>query len=454
MNKVTEDKRPGPAEPKNMRTFFIIWVGQVVSMLGSSMTGFAMGVWIFDQTGQATPFALVILSSTIPRILLLPVAGSIADRWNRKALMIIADTASAITTLLIFLLVTSGQIQIWHIYILAAVGSSFGAFQEPAYTASIVMLVPKKSLTRANGLIQLGQALEMVLAPVLAGLLFIAIGLRGIILLDFVTYFVALIALIIVRIPQPVSDVKQVAGRTAKLWEDIRFGWQYLFARSGLFVLLVYFSMVNFLLNFSVVLMGPLILSRHSPAVFGSIQTVWGLGMLVGSIVMSSWKGPTRRVPAMIGFIALVSLGLAVAGLRPNPVVIAGGMFFAMIFIPLASGLSQTVFQTKVAPEVQGRVFSMRSMISRAMMPLAFLTAGPLANYIFEPLMQADGGLASTVIGTILQTGPGRGVGLMFVLSGIAGIIVSWLIYQNPRVRRLEDEIPDAIPNADLAPAD
>jgi len=439
--------------PKNMRTFFIIWIGQVVSMLGSSMTGFALGVWIFDQTGQATPFALVILSSTIPRILLLPVAGSIADRWNRKALMIIADTAAAVTTLVIFLLVTSGQIQIWHIYLLAAIGSSFGAFQEPAYSASIVMLVPKKSLSRANGLIQLGQALEMVLSPLLAGLLFVAIGLRGIIMIDFITYFFALIALLIVRIPQPAAFEKE-EGSKGKLWEDIRFGWQYLIARSGLFSLLVYFSMVNFLLNFAAVLMGPLILSRHSPAVFGSIQTVWGVGMLVGSLVMSSWKGPKRRVPVLIGFIALTSLGLAVAGLRPSPLVIAGGMFFAMVFIPLASGMSQTIFQTKVAPEVQGRVFSMRAMISRAMMPLAFLLSGPLADYVFEPLMRLDGSLGGTIIGSILDTGPGRGVGLMFVLAGLAGILVSGLVFRNPRVRMLEDELPDVVLDAELSPAD
>jgi MFS transporter, DHA3 family, macrolide efflux protein len=454
MKATTEESKPGFAEPKSMRTFFIIWIGQVISMLGSSMTGFALGVWIFDQTGQATPFALVVLSSTIPRILLLPVAGSIADRWNRKALMIIADTASAITTLIIFLLVTTGRIEIWHIYVLAAVGSSFGAFQEPAYSASIVMLVPKKALTRANGLIQLGQALEMVISPILAGILFVAIGVRGVIMIDFVTYFFALFALLIVRIPQPAAVVEHKEGKKSRLWEDIRFGWQYLVARSGLFILLLYFSMVNFLLNFAAVLMAPLILSRHTAAVFGSIQTVWGLGMLVGSIIMSSWKGPKHRVPALIGFIALSGLGLAVTGLRPSPIVIAGGMFFAMIFIPLASGLSQTIFQTKVAPEVQGRVFSMRAMISRSMMPLAFLLAGPMADYIFEPMMAVDGRLASTFIATLLETGAGRGVGLMFVLAGLAAIIVSGLIFTNPRVRMLEDELPDAFPDAQAVPAD
>ncbi|MEN4043001.1 MAG: MFS transporter [Anaerolineaceae bacterium] len=446
----TEEGSIRRGEPKNMRTFFLIWTGQIVSMLGSSMTGFALGVWIFEQTGLATPFALVVLFSTLPRIALLPVAGSIADRWNRKAMMLIADSASAVTTLVIFLLVSSQQLQIWHVYLLAAVGSVFGAFQEPAYSASIVMLVPKKSLSRANGMIQLGQALEMVLSPVLAGIIFVAIGLRGVIMIDFVTYFFALIALLVSRIPQPAAIGKPDAGKKGRLWQDIRFGWQYLVARTGLFYLLLYFSMVNFLLNFAGVLMGPLILSRYSPAVFGSIQTVWGVGMLIGSIIMSSWKGPRQKVPVLIGCIALSSAGLAISGLRPSPLIIAAGMFFTLVFVPLASGMSQTIFQTKVAPEVQGRVFSMRAIISRAMMPIAYLLSGPLADQVFEPLMRVDGRLGNSLIGTILDSGPGRGVGLMFVLAGVAGVIVSGLVYRNRRVRMLEEELPDA----EIVPAD
>jgi MFS transporter, DHA3 family, macrolide efflux protein len=432
-------------EPKNMRTFFIIWIGQVISMIGSSMTGFALGVWIFDQTGQATPFALVILSSTLPRVLLLPVAGSIADRWNRKALMILTDTASAVVTLIIMLLILSEQMQIWHIYLLAAVGSVFGAFQEPAYSASIVMLVPKKMLNQANGFVQLGPALEMVFAPLMAGLLYVTIGLRGIIVIDFATYFFALFALLIVKIPQPAGPPVEAADKKSTIWRDMQFGFRYLAARTGLFALLLYFAMVNFLLNSAAVLMAPLVLSRHPASILGSIQTTWGLAAIIGSLIMSAWKGPVRRVPFMIVFITFSFLGFAVTGLRPSPLVIGAGMFFAMLFIPLASGLSAAVFQTKVAPEVQGRVFSMRAMISRAMMPVAFLLAGPLADHVFEPMMQVNGILASTFIGSILDTGPGRGIGLMFVIAGLTGIFVSALVFASPRVRNLEDEIPDAI---------
>jgi DHA3 family macrolide efflux protein-like MFS transporter len=203
--------------------------------------------------------------------------------------------------------------------------------------------------------------------------------------------------------------------------------------------------MVNFLLNWSGVLITPMVLTRFSPSTLGIIQTALGVGMLIGSIIMSSWGGPKRRIPAVIGFIMLAWIGFLVAGLRPHPFFIGAGLFTLMFFIPLASGNSQVVFQSKVAPEVQGRVFSIRSMLSQSMMPLAFVTAGPLADYVFEPLMEDGGVLANTFIGQIMGTGPGRGVGLMFVFAGVVALIVSAFVYANPRIRNVEDEIPDAV---------
>ena len=163
--------------PQGIRTFLVIWIGQLISMLGSGLTGFALAVWTFEQTGRATPFALTILFANLPRILLLPVAGSLADRWNRRRVMILSDFGNAVVTVSVFVLLQFGSLQFWHIYLIATLGSVFSAFQEPAYTASITMLVPKKDLSRANGMMQMGQALEMVITPLIAGVLFVAIGL-------------------------------------------------------------------------------------------------------------------------------------------------------------------------------------------------------------------------------------------------------------------------------------
>jgi len=256
--------------PQGMRTFLVIWIGQLISMLGSGLTSFALGVWIFDRTGEARPFALTVLFGNLPRILLLPVAGSLADRWNRRWVMILSDVGNALVTISVFGLLLFGNLEFWHIYLIVTLGSIFSAFQEPAYTASVSMLVPKKDLSRANGMTQMGQALEMVITPVIAGVLFVAIGLSGILVIDFVTFLFAVGTLFIVRVPQPQITAQE--EKKPSIWTDALFGWNYLKARPGLFGLLWYYAMVNFLLNWSGVLTGPMILSRFSASTLGTIQ--------------------------------------------------------------------------------------------------------------------------------------------------------------------------------------
>ncbi|MEW6084798.1 MAG: MFS transporter [Chloroflexota bacterium] len=442
MTSITMDATAEPA-PQGMKTFLTIWAGQLISMLGSGLTSFALGVWIFDQTGKATPFALTILFGNLPRILLLPVAGSLADRWNRRWVMILSDVGNALVTISVFILLLFGSLQFWHIYLIVTLGSIFSAFQEPAYTASVTMLVPKKELSRANGMMQMSQALEMVITPVIAGVLFVAIGLSGILVIDFVTFLIAVGTLLMIRIPQPES--MDHADNKSSVWSDALFGWNYLKARPGLFGLLWYYAMVNFLLNWSGVLTAPMILSRYPASTLGTIQMFVGLGMLAGGILSSVWAGPKRRITAVIGYIGLALVGMIVAGLRPEAIFVGAGLFWLMIFIPLASSSSQAVFQSKVAPEVQGRVFSIRSMISRSVMPISFLLAGPLADRVFGPLMEANGAWANTFLGTLLETGAGRGIGFMFVSSALIGIVVTMVAYANPRIRNIEDELPDAI---------
>ncbi|HMD82026.1 MAG TPA: MFS transporter, partial [Anaerolineales bacterium] len=252
-------------------------------------------------------------------------------------------------------------------------------------------------------------------------------------------------ALLLVRIPQP--ELSGQHKQSGSVWSDARFGWDYLKARPGLFGLLWYYAMMNFLLNWSGVLTGPMLLSQSSPRTLGIVQMVVGIGMLAGGILSSVWRGPKHRIPSVIGFIGLALLGMIVAGLRPSPFVVGIGFFWLMLFIPLASSSSQAVFQSKVAPDVQGRVFAIRSMISRSVMPIAYLSAGPLADRVFGPLMDTGGAWANTFLGTLLDAGPGRGIGLMFVLSAVIAIAISVLAYANPRIRNLENELPDALPS-------
>ena len=429
-------------EPQDMRTFFTIWIGQLISILGSGLTSFALGVWIFQQTGKATPFAITVLFGSLPAVLLGPVAGSVADRFNRKKVMLLADTGNALITLAGYFLFLSGQLEIWNIYVIALVGSVFSAFQEPAFSASVVMIVPKKDLTRANGLSQMSGALGNLVPPLMAGLLFGIIGLEGIFLIDFITYFAALGTLLISRIPQPERIEPQ---EKVSQWHEAMAGWRYLRLNGGLFGLVFYFAQVNFMINFAAVLTSPMVLATFSPATLGYVQTAGGVGMLIGSVLLSAWGGPKKKILSIMIFITISSLGLAVAGLRPNAFVIAAGYFVMLLVIPLASGSSQAIFQVKVPLDLQGRVFAMRSMISRSMMPIAFLTAGPLADLVFTPMLSEGGVLSNTFIAQMVGVGPGRGIGLIFIIAGLGTILITWLAYSNPKIRHIETSILDVI---------
>ncbi len=432
------------AAPRGMRTFLIIWLGELISLMGSGMTSFALGVWIFQLTGKATPFAITVLLGNVPRLLLLPAAGMLADRWNRRWLMILADTGSALATLVIFLLLSAGQLQVWHIYLLVVLSSISSTFQEPAYRASVTMLVPKKDLARASGLMTAGEAVQLLISPLLAGLLFVSIGMRGIILIDFVTFFFAVAALLVVRIPQPRLGQEE-AQRKPSLRHDMAFAWGYLRERPGLFWMVWYFALVNFLLNFAVVLNGPLVLSMAGADTLGLVQVASGVGMLAGSVTIGAWGGPRRRIRGVVGFIALAAVGLVVMGLRPLPMLVGAGFFILLFSIPIASGCNQALTQAKIEPSVQGRVFAVRGMISQSMMPFAFLIAGPLADRVFGPAMAVGGALAQTPLGQVLGVGPGRGIGLMFVLSGLVLIAVSAVAWSYRRIRAVEDELPDVV---------
>jgi hypothetical protein len=278
--------------------------------------------------------------------------------------------------------------------------------------------------------------------PLLAGLLFGLIGLKGIFLIDFISYFAALGTLIISPIPQPERIEPQ--EKTSQ-WQEAMAGWRYLRLNGGLLGLVFYFAVVNFMINFAAVLTGPMVLAKFPAVVLGYVQTAGGVGMLIGSILLSIWGGPKKKVFSIMIFVSIASLGLVVAGLRPNALIMAIGYFILLFAIPLSSGSSQAIFQTKVPLVLQGRVFAMRSMISRSMMPLAFLSAGPLADFVFDPMLREGGWLANTFIAQLVGVGPGRGIGLIFILAGLGGIIATWLIYLNPKIRYLETDIPDVI---------
>lgn len=424
-------------------TFSIIWLGQLVSVVGSGLTSFALGVWTFERTGSATHFALIGLCAVLPRVLLSPLAGAVVDRWDRRRVMILSDVGAGLSTLVVFLLFGANRLEIWHIYLLTSINAAFGTVQWPAFMAVTSLLVSQKNLGRANGMVQFGQATSEILAPALAGVLLGTIRLEGVILIDFATFVFAVITLLIVRFPSSTGSPASLPG-DASFWRDLTVGWTYIAARPGLLGLLGFFAVVNFLWGMVGALVTPMVLSWTSSSVLGAVISIAGVGMLTGSLIMSIWGGPQRRINGVLRFELLSGFCFMLMGLRPSFWLLAAGAFGAHVTIAIVYGSNQAIWQSKVAPDLQGRVFAAQQMVARAAAPLAYLLAGPLSDKLFEPLLTVDGPLAGGV-GQVIGVGPGRGMGLLFMIMGIVKVAVSLAGQMQPHIRHIEDELPDAI---------
>jgi DHA3 family macrolide efflux protein-like MFS transporter len=422
-------------------TFTLVWLGQLVSVVGSGLTSFALGVWLFERTGSVTQFALVGLFSVLPRIVLSPLAGSLVDRWDRRWVMIVSDSGAGFSTLALVLLLATGRLEVWHIYAISGVSAAFSTMQWPAYTAATTLLVAKEHLGRANGMIQFGRAAAEILAPSLAGLLVKTIQLEGVILIDCATFCFAILTLLPVRFPAPVKPAGQAQH---SLWHEMTFGWRVISAQPGLRGLLGALAAINFSWGMVGALIVPMILGFTSSEALGFIISIAGAGMLAGSLAMSIWGGPKRRIDGVFGFEFISGLCFMLIGLRPSFWPTAIGAFGAHVTIAIVSGSNQAIWQSKIVPGMQGRVFAAQHMIAGAASPLAYLLAGPLADGVFEPLLASGQPLAGS-IGRIVGTGPGRGIGLLFVLMGAIKLAVAAAGYAHPRVRFVEDELPDAV---------
>jgi MFS transporter, DHA3 family, macrolide efflux protein len=442
---VTRQAGTGRKRLGGMAGFTLVWAGQIVSVLASSMTSFALTIWAYQETGSATALAGVTTAFTLPFLLLSPIAGAMVDRYNRKLMMMVSDLAAFSATVAILALHASARLQIWHLYGAAAVMGLGNTFQWPAYSAAISTMLPKDQYSRANGMMSLIESGPSVLAPMLAGALLPIIGLTGILGLDVVTFFAAVGALLAVYVPQPARSAEGQTGQGNLLRESL-YGFQYILARRNLLGLLLWFLALNFIIGLAYPVLAPFVLERtdNSSTSLGAVQSAWAVGAVAGGLLIGIWGGFRRRMKSIFvgevctGFFGLILLGL---GRNLGSWMAAAGI--GAIFMPFVNGASQAIWQAKVPPDVQGRVFSARRLIAWSMGPVTPLIAGALADYVTEPAMRSSGWLAQT-FGGLVGTGPGSGMALQFLLAGVAYIgVVAAVYFFVPAVRNLEDLLPD-----------
>lgn len=429
--------------------FAAVWVSSLLSSVGSALSAFALGVWVFQTTESVTVFALVMLAAMLPPVLLGPVAGVVADRFDRRAVLLSADSASALVTGAVAALVHAELLAVWHVYVAAALTASCGVFHLTAYQAITPLLIPKRHLGRANGLMQVGFAAQIA-APAVAGGLLVAFGLAGVLLIDLVTFAAAVTALLVVRLPNSVLAPRREEVERPGWGTELVQGCDELRARPALLGLALVFTGYNFTFGLAGVLVQPLILSFASPATLGVLMFAGGSGMFAGSLVMGAWGGPRRRMTGVSLFMALGGIALVLHALAPSALLIGIAAPMFLFTMPVVQACGRTIFQTKVEPALLGRVSGTTHALGQASLPLAYLLAGPLAEHVAEPLLRPDGALASS-IGTLTGTGPGRGIAALFLLNALLLFALAVVTAVHPTLRSVDD-LPDAVP--DTEPAD
>lgn len=428
---------------KDLRTFLLVWSGQLVSLIGSAMTRFALIIWIFMQTGEALDLALLGFFSYLAYVLMSVYAGILVDRYDRKLLMLLADSGSGISTLIVFALLATGQLELWHLFAVSAISGALEAVQVPAYSAATTLMIPKKHYSRASGLVSFAQYGAEVLSPFLAGAVLGFLGIEAVLMIDIITFLFAVGTLAFIKIPQPKRKTDE---QKLSRWQELTLGARYVFARKGLFGVMLIFAGIGFFASLTYFSILPaMILARTGgdEIALASVQSALGFAGVIGGLILGVWGGPKRLIHGFLfgaGLSFLIADMLFALGKNTQDWVIAACS--ASIFIPFIDGSYRALWQKKVDPALQGRVFAFRNMFTMAVRPFGYLLGGWLADNVFEPAMMPDGVLAP-IFGDLIGTGVGTGMSVMFMFTALGGMIISLSGYLVPAIRNVERDLLD-----------
>ena len=424
-----------------LRDFLLIWFGQLISGIGSRLTSFALGVWVYTTTGSTTKFAMVFVAMAIPILLVSPFAGALVDRWDRRRTMIVCEVVSALTIAVMALVAATGHLSMWMIYIGVGLSSVTNAFLQPAYSASVPLMVGHERLVRLNGLIQTGQGISLVGGPALAGVLMKFFGISGVLMADAATFVVGAVCIAIAVVPRPVRENTDETS----LLQEAHDGWRYVSERPGLLGLLTLSTISSFLFAIVSIAITPLILIvvHNDEGLLGLQMSLACSGLLVGGLLVVVFGGPGQKIHALLGFSIISGLAVAAHSMSPSLTLLIVAGFVMFLAIPPAQSANTALWQTKVPSHLLGRCMTILRVAVETVQPLGYVLAGPLAEYVFEPAMMPGGAFADSV-GRVIGTGPGRGLALMFLILGLGMTLVAVAGYAIRSIRRVERDLPDA----------
>ena len=429
---------------RSYRNFILVWLGQTVSSLGSSLTSFGFSVYLFEELGTAMPFVITGIALGLPRMILSPVAGSLADRYNRKRIMILADTGAAIVSCFLLGMVITGQFSAELIYLSAFLSAVFGSFQNPAYMAATATMIPKEELVRFGGIRQFGNAAILLLNPILGALFYSSIGLGGIIMIDLATFIIAVVILMFIPIPQPKLVTKTDDGESQQnhlqvVVSDFKFSWKYLRDRKGFLGLLMFGAGIHFFTSLGAIVTSPLVLSFGDETNLSIIQFSAGIALLVSGFVISAWGGPKKN-RVSVGYLAifLSGIGTLLIGVASRFYLLVIGMVVCTFCDPISSTLLEAIWQMKIPHDIQGRIFSLRILVSQVNSVISMVLSGLLADYVFTSSTFLTPDSSPGFLHQLLGNAPGRQYALVYIISALGICILSLLALFNRNIRQVD----------------
>ncbi|MFE6308612.1 MFS transporter [Nocardiopsis sp. NPDC057823] len=429
-----------------MRRFSLVWSGQFLSAIGSGTAWFAVTLWVWGESGSATLFALLTLLSLAPGLAVAPVAGVLVDRIGPRAAVLIGDGALAVTSATVLTLYLTGNLEIWHLYVIAVVEGVMESLHLVAYMALIPLLVEQERLVRANGMVSLADPGAEILAPALGGVLLAATDLSVVLVLDLATFLFAAAALLATPTPRPAPAGEEIRERRswAALRADLAFGFSYIARSRPLAVLLCLFFVLNFSGAVSYALTTPLIMLRSGDdhTVLGVVLAAGGVGGVLGALAVSALGDRVRRMTLVLaGMAAGSAAGPLLTGLAWTPWLWIASALAAGAVLPAVNSAYQAIWQSRVPEESQGRVFGARRLLAQSSLPLGLLVAGPVVDHVLTPLFADAGGAPAELLGT----GKTGATALFLAAAGLLGLVAALTAMASSRLRGFGE--PLAVPS-------
>ncbi|MCM1333884.1 MAG: MFS transporter [Bacteroides sp.] len=418
-----------------MKKFILIWIGELISSIGSGMTAFALSVYIFAETGSVTYVSLVTLFSYLPTILLSPLGGALADRYDRRILMVIGDLFSGLGLVFVLWEIDRGDGSVLPILLGVGFSAVFVALLEPSFKATITDLLTEEEYARASGMVQMAGNARYLISPALAGILLAVSDIRLILLLDIATFFVTVTTVLIVRR----SIQKPIKREREKLGHALAEAFSAMKNTRGVLSLVLLMAGVCFFVGFLQTLTEPMILSVSDAKTAGLMESFCAVGMLAGSVVIGvvGIKRDYTRVLGLAG--VLGGLFMALAGVNKSLIITGAGIFLFFLFLPFINTCADVLIRLSIPNELQGRVWGLISLLSQLGTVIAYAFGGVAADHLFEPLFREEGALADS-LGRLIGTGAGRGIGFMLILSGLGMAVSAALIGRDRNIRSIEEK--------------